>query len=197
MLAGRVKLKQFAVAAVVLALAGCAGVGVLLRDGLAERAADRAAAEERAAAEAEAEERAAAAAALQAEAAAAAAAAAAPPLLPADGAAAAATAKGADASPAAAASARAHDSDVLAYVGRDIGTDKLKDVSRGKTWKINVYQDSGSASANRAKVDLDRDDKWDEKWTFNSDGVEVQIDPNDSESYSVVRTWDGSSWSTR
>jgi hypothetical protein len=187
MLAGRVKLNSFLMVAGVVLAAGGAGVGLVLRASLAERAADRALEEARAAAEA-AEQAArdqelAAASARVAAAAAATVSAEAP--------------AGTNAPAAAPTNMRAHDSEVLAYVGRDIGTDKLKDVSRGKAWKINIYQDSGSKTANRAKVDLDRDDKWDEKWTFDPEGVQLQIDPHDNESYSEVRYWDGSNWNER
>ena len=47
--------------------------------------------------------------------------------------------------------------------------DKIKDASKGRPFKINLYSDDGQRF-NRAKVDLDRDDKWDEKWDFEADG---------------------------
>jgi hypothetical protein len=68
--------------------------------------------------------------------------------------------------------------------------DKIKDAIKGRAFKINLYSDDG-ARWNRAKVDLDRDDKWDEKWTFKPDGsVEKQVAPQDDENYTetFVRT---------
>ncbi|HMV68423.1 MAG TPA: hypothetical protein PKA64_16360 [Myxococcota bacterium] len=86
------------------------------------------------------------------------------------------------------------DADVLVWRGRDLGTDKRKDVTSGKPYKVNVYQDAGNATANRAKVDLDRDDKWDEKITFEADRVVREVAPADDEQYTETYTWDGSGW---
>ena len=101
----------------------------------------------------------------------------------------------ADASvPAAHVNARDIDVVVFSYVGKDLGTDKLKDVSRNKRFKVNVYQDAGEPTANRAKVDLDRDDKWDEKFTFADGTITRQVAPNDDEVYTERTRWDGKDW---
>src|SRR5688572_19613864 len=55
---------------------------------------------------------------------------------------------------------RAYDAEVLAWQGKPVAGGKGKDVSKGKAYKVSVYQDQGFKTANRAKVDLDRDDKW-------------------------------------
>lgn len=61
--------------------------------------------------------------------------------------------------------------------------DKIKDASKGRAFKINLYSDEGQRF-NRAKVDLDRDDKWDESWTLEADGrIERKVAPNDDENY--------------
>ncbi len=61
---------------------------------------------------------------------------------------------------------------------------KIKDASKGRPFKINLYSDGG-ARFERAKVDLDRDDRWDEKWTFGADGaVSRTVSPGDDENYS-------------
>ncbi len=78
---------------------------------------------------------------------------------------------------------------VLSYQGRDLGSAKLKDVSEGQRFKVNVYQDEGNSTANRAKVDVDRDDKWDQKWTFDGATVSVKIAPADDEDYSQQGHW--------
>ncbi len=83
---------------------------------------------------------------------------------------------------------------VMSYRGEDIGSTKLKDVTKGKPFKVNVYQDEGNASANRAKVDIDRDDKWDQKWTFDESGASVKIAPNDDEDYGEARRWTDEGW---
>ena len=88
---------------------------------------------------------------------------------------------------------RAFDAVVLGYAGTDLGTSKKKDVTRGKPYKVNVYQDGGHSTANRAKVDKDRDDQWDEKWTF-GEGISRKVAPNDDENYTEVWLWDGQNW---
>jgi len=94
----------------------------------------------------------------------------------------------------AAAPARPWDAVVLGYQGQDIGSDQRKDVSKGRSYKVNVYQDAGHDTANRAQVDIDRDDKWDEKWTFPDDGVTRQVAPKDDEDYTESWTWTGREW---
>ncbi|MBK9648117.1 MAG: hypothetical protein IPO67_23685 [Deltaproteobacteria bacterium] len=87
---------------------------------------------------------------------------------------------------------RPEDVTALEYRGRDIGSDKLKDVSKGRSFKVNVYQDAGHSTANRVKIDLDRDDKWDEKIDFKPEGVIRQVAPNDDENYTqTYRLVDG------
>lgn len=86
------------------------------------------------------------------------------------------------------------DAVVLSYRGKDLGSDKLKDVTSGKPYKVNVYQDAGQSTANRAKVDLDRDDKWDEKFTFEADEIRRDVAPADDERYTQHYRWDGGAW---
>ncbi len=83
---------------------------------------------------------------------------------------------------------RAIDEQILAKLGKSLGTDKIKDAIPGAA-KVSLYQDAGKSAPNRVKIDLDRDDKWDEKWTIEDDGgkpkVKRQIAPADDESYTV------------
>jgi hypothetical protein len=90
--------------------------------------------------------------------------------------------------------ARAWDADVLSWRTRSISSDKQKDVSKGKSYKINVYKDAGSSTVNRAKVDVNRNDKWDEKYTFDGEKITLQRAPNDDEHYSETYHWNGSGW---
>lgn len=72
---------------------------------------------------------------------------------------------------------------------------KAKDVAKGQPFKLNVYQDKGHHTVNRLKMDLDRDGKWDEKWTFHEDGkISKKVAPNDDENYNKVMIWSGSQW---
>ena len=92
-------------------------------------------------------------------------------------------------------SGRPVDQEVLSWVGRDLGSKKKKDVTKGRAYKVNVYQDDGHATANRAKVDLDRDDRWDEKITFHDDGtVSRKVSPGDDEDYTETSHWSGTEW---
>lgn len=88
-----------------------------------------------------------------------------------------------------------HERMVLSWKAKPLATPKKKDVSKGRAFKINVYQDEPGLGVNRAKVDLDRDDQWDHKYTFEPDGgVTRKVAPADDESYTVRQRWDGSSW---
>ena len=87
---------------------------------------------------------------------------------------------------------------LLDWAGADIRSPKRKDVSAGKPWKINVYQDKGERTVNRAKVDLDRDgpeSMWDEKWTFGPGGaITRKRSTRDDNVYDVSETFDGTSF---
>ncbi len=72
--------------------------------------------------------------------------------------------------------------------------DKIKDTTKGRPFKINIYSDDG-VRWSRAKVDLDRDDKWDEKWTFDEDGgIEKQVAPADDDNYTETWAWGPDGW---
>jgi hypothetical protein len=91
-------------------------------------------------------------------------------------------------------SERAVDRVIMQYAGKSLGSDKLKDVSKGQPFKVNLYQDAGKATMNRAKIDLDRDDKDDEKWTFDGTKITRQVAPKDDENYSEKYVWNGEGW---
>ncbi len=82
---------------------------------------------------------------------------------------------------------------VLTWMGKDLGAPKLKDVTKGEPYKINVYQDEGHATANRAKVDRDRDDKWDVTVTF-GDPPSRKVSTQDDEVYDLEEIWNGTEW---
>ena len=84
---------------------------------------------------------------------------------------------------------------VASYAGTSISETSQKDVRSGASYKINIYQDAGNKTINRAKVDLDRDNKWDEKWTFKSDGtISRKVSRADNELYDIEQKWSGSEW---
>ena len=90
--------------------------------------------------------------------------------------------------------ARAYDAEVIAWSKKSISGDKVKDGSRGRPYKINLYKDPGHTTVNRAKVDLDRDDKWDEKYTFEEGTITLEIAPYDDENYTKTYHWTGAEW---
>ena len=62
-------------------------------------------------------------------------------------------------------------SDIVQKLLKDKSTgEKLKDVYDGAGPKFNLYDDDKNGSWDRAKLDRDRDDTWDEAWTV-KDGV--------------------------
>jgi hypothetical protein len=93
--------------------------------------------------------------------------------------------------------ARPWDAVVLGWKGKPLGSEKLKDVTRGQSYKVNLYQDAGATVVDRAKVDIDRDDKWDEKWSFTGDAVQREVAPADDEVYTETWTWSGSGWTRK
>ncbi|HEY5944989.1 MAG TPA: hypothetical protein VIV40_05830 [Kofleriaceae bacterium] len=90
--------------------------------------------------------------------------------------------------------ARGYDAEVIAWKDKSIASDKEKDVSKGKSYKINVYKDAGQTNVNRAKVDVNRNDKFDEKYTFEPGKITLQRAPADDEQYTETYHWTGSGW---
>jgi hypothetical protein len=90
--------------------------------------------------------------------------------------------------------ARSYDAEVIAWSKRSISGDKMKDATKGKKYKLNLYKDAGMTTVNRAKIDLDRDDKFDEKYTFETSKITLQRAPADDEKYTETFHWNGSGW---
>ncbi len=84
-------------------------------------------------------------------------------------------------------SQRSLDVKILALAKRGISGKKQKDAFKGQPWKANVYAEGGRVT--RVKLDLDRDGKVDEKWTFDTPGdassVKRSVAPSDDESYTI------------
>ena len=89
------------------------------------------------------------------------------------------------------------DEEVLRLAGQRVNTDKVKDALPGRPYKINLYAEGGRVV--RAKVDLNRNEKWDEKWSFEIEGgapaVKRQVSPADDDStYTQKFKLAGRSW---
>ncbi|GMU53865.1 MAG: hypothetical protein AMXMBFR33_30110 [Candidatus Xenobia bacterium] len=95
---------------------------------------------------------------------------------------------------------RSFDQAILDKAGQKISGDKVKDALSGSV-KVNLYQDNPGQGVNRAKLDLDRDDKFDEKWTFVNEGgtwkVKRQVSPADNEQYTEEYSLEGGRWVAR
>jgi hypothetical protein len=89
---------------------------------------------------------------------------------------------------------RAYDDEVIAWHLKTIAGDHLKDVSKGKPYKIDLHKDAGSTTVNRAKVDLNRNGKWDEKYSFKGDKITLERAPADDEKYTETYHWTGTGW---
>ena len=84
---------------------------------------------------------------------------------------------------------------VLKWRNVSLSSSKKKDTTRGLPFKVNIYQDDPGAGVNRAKLDLDRDDAWDEKFTFEpGGGVLRKVSPADDEDYSDLYRLGDTGW---
>jgi hypothetical protein len=108
-----------------------------------------------------------------------------------------ATAAAPEPPPAAADGLRPMDREILDLARAGIRGDRVKDATAGKPYKVSLYRDAGSPGVNRLKVDLDRDDKWDEKWTFDGEAVKRQVAPADDEKYTEEYRLRAGAWARK
>jgi hypothetical protein len=66
-------------------------------------------------------------------------------------------------------------------LGKPASSDKIKDALGRGHGKVNVYAEHGVWA--RAKVDLNRNEKWDEKWWIEDGAIMRKVSPTDDESY--------------
>jgi hypothetical protein len=92
---------------------------------------------------------------------------------------------GGEAKPAEPGGLRAMDQRILERVKQPVA-DKVKDAFKTEPYKVNLYNEGGAI---RAKVDLDRDEKADEKWDFEDDAgkqvVKRRVSSRDDEAYDL------------
>lgn len=91
-------------------------------------------------------------------------------------------------------SMREVDKAAFSLQGATVEKSKAKDVFKGRPYKVNVYADPPSTTLTRLKIDLDRDNKWDEKWTFKGLQVKRQVAPADDEKYTQEFVLDQQQW---
>jgi hypothetical protein len=90
--------------------------------------------------------------------------------------------------------ARPYDADVLAWRTKTAPKGKIKDAAPGASYKLDVYQDKGKPTIDRAKLDANRNGKWDDKYTFDGDTITLELAPADDEKYTEKYHWNGSGW---
>jgi hypothetical protein len=76
---------------------------------------------------------------------------------------------------------RPFDKVILAKAGKP--DDEVADATPGKPYRVQLSKEMGSKRLNRAKVDLDRDGKWDETWWMESSIVRRNVSPRDDGNY--------------
>lgn len=89
---------------------------------------------------------------------------------------------------------RSVDNAIFPMLGQPATSEKVKDAIPGAA-KVSLYHDDKSGFYNRLKIDLNRNDKWDEKWTMKQ-GVVVkrQVAPADDENYTEEYVPEGGGW---
>lgn len=89
---------------------------------------------------------------------------------------------------------RSVDNAIFPLLGQPATSEKVKDAIPGAA-KVSLYHDDKSGFYNRLKIDLNRNDKWDEKWTMKQ-GVVVkrQVAPADDENYTEEYVPEGGGW---
>jgi hypothetical protein len=101
--------------------------------------------------------------------------------------------------PGVATGARPMDKLIVEFVSKTPATsDKIKDAFPRETFKVNLYHDAGTTGWNRLKIDLDRDEKWDEKWDFeNGLPAKRHVSSADNDSYDQEFRWLGGQWEAK
>ncbi len=92
-------------------------------------------------------------------------------------------------------SLRPMDAEILAAARAGMDRGKAKDIFPRAPYKVSLYEDDSKTWGNRVKVDLNGDQKWDEKWEFSASGdVRRQVAPADDEHYTEEYVLVGKSW---
>ena len=95
--------------------------------------------------------------------------------------------------------ARPFDETIVKFAGKPVPDGRADDIRPRRDWHITVVQDAGHEEASRALVDLDRDGKIDERWSFKNNGTVItrSVSPNDDENYVHDFNWTGTGWLRR
>ncbi|MFK7999846.1 MAG: hypothetical protein AB8H86_09625 [Polyangiales bacterium] len=84
---------------------------------------------------------------------------------------------------------------LLGRAGEDIGAERLEDVEARRVWRVDLVQLDGLDALSEALVDFDRDDRYDERWEFFTDGrIRRHHSSEDDGRYDVVEMREGDEW---
>jgi hypothetical protein len=87
------------------------------------------------------------------------------------------------------------DKKILSQLSTPPSGDKIKDAFSNESFKVNFYREGTEATWSRLKVDLNRNEKWDEKWDLaNGQPVKRQVASKDDESYDQTFLWKNGKW---
>lgn len=87
------------------------------------------------------------------------------------------------------------DQKIVSQLSAPVSGDKIKDAFSKESYKVNFYRESGEATWSRLKVDLNRNEKWDEKWDLaNGQPVKRQVASKDDENYDQTFIWKNGKW---
>ncbi|MBI4852521.1 MAG: hypothetical protein HY819_12060 [Acidobacteria bacterium] len=87
------------------------------------------------------------------------------------------------------------DQKILTQLSTPASGDKIKDAFSKESFKVNFYRENGEATWSRLKVDLNRNEKWDEKWDLaNGQPVKRQVASKDDENYDQTFVWKSGKW---
>lgn len=93
--------------------------------------------------------------------------------------------------------ARTADQAVVEFLNRQPNAtgERIKDAFPRESFKVNIYRDGNSPTWTRLKIDLDRDEKDDEKWTLaNGQPDKRQVSTRDDGNYDREYRWRGAQW---
>lgn len=87
------------------------------------------------------------------------------------------------------------DQKILGQMGASASGDKIKDAFPKESYKVNFYKEATDKTWARLKIDLNRNEKWDEKWDLaNGQPVKRQVASKDDENYDQTFVWKNGKW---
>lgn len=89
---------------------------------------------------------------------------------------------------------RPMDKALLDKVHEPLRADQQRDAFPQQAYRVNVYQEAGHTTPNRLEVDLNRNEKWDERWTIEGAAVKRQVAPADDENFTREYVLENGSW---